>query len=99
MMEKAKTASSTSHSSETWWRGTMHALPPKLTKARSVAQALSHRLVHFVRGSGQWRMALVFSSRWNTEAMGGGPGGPGGAAGCCTQMSTAATRMRATPKQ
>lgn len=75
-MEKAKTASSTSHSSETRWRGTMH-FRQSSPGLRSVTDCRSLCPWQWQR---QWRMALVFSSRWNTGIMGAGPGG---AAGCC----------------
>lgn len=90
MMEKAKTASSTSHSSEIRWREEPH--PPKLTSARALS--LSHGLSSRPRPlcswswepQWQWQIALVFSSRRNTEVIGAGPGGAVGAARRCRRQ-------------
>lgn len=73
MMEKAKTASSTSHSSETRWRGTMHFHQSSPGRAQSLRRSGAQSQTRSpCLSQWQWRMALVFSSRWNMEVMGGG---------------------------
>lgn len=74
-MEKANTASSTSHSSEIRWQGSMHTpvnQAPRSELGRSVPQQLSGRLslTLFAVAAGTVATAtvtaLVLSSRWNT---------------------------------
>lgn len=83
-MEKAKTASSTSRSSEIRWRRSM---PAPVREHRPLCswqwQLQWRRPSCSRRGSMRKRWVLVLCC---------------GAAGACTQMSTAATTMRATPQ-
>lgn len=82
MMEKAKTASSTSHSSEIRWRRTIPAEAHQGAVSRLVTEPRSFPTYSW-QWQWQWQTTLVFSSRWNTELMGAGPGSAACAAPRC----------------